>query len=555
MRFKLTCIALFLVLFLAMPLNAIVLDGWEFEMSKVKKEDAINVGQGELRFNSNYSWLRYNLNQGREYNMTGNGTIELYLSGNEEYISNSLDVGGWMDFYYVTHTSTTDDWAYAGRQYECEIGGGYYPETNFFDGRAICNLCYFGTAAPSGSINCEHPETAYFNVVSEEGEFMTSSQLRGMVGDAVELQSKEGNTDGRLFLFDISLEIATEEVGSDCSNDLDDDYDGAIDCEDSDCAEEIVCTAECFSGDDCGEGKECRESKCVMITGTCRGNEDCEEGFICRQEQCVENVECTIDIDCVPGLMCKEKKCVEEEPECVKDIDCSPGLECKKGKCVEGVDVPGRNELEDMFNEDNLLPENPDVPELDQETKEKIEKWTGLNVDDFSKDMGKGKKAYVLISDSLSPNKLEMVYTYKKVQYMIAFYKHMGYDTRLVFRGTDQDVFDAVADPNAGAVAYFGHASDPTIEDQDMEGGLETHLAVARARWYENRGMTPQEARRRANGENSLGLDFFYNHTCHSADPGYKSMADVLIRRGGIYYGEEGLLWATSPPSTQYIRS
>ena len=85
MRFKLVCIAFFLVLFLATLSHAIVLDGWEFEMSTVKKEDALNVGAGELEFNSNYKDLRYYLDRGIAYNMTGNGTIELYLSGEADW--------------------------------------------------------------------------------------------------------------------------------------------------------------------------------------------------------------------------------------------------------------------------------------------------------------------------------------------------------------------------------------------------------------------------------------------------------------------------------------
>ena len=92
------------------------------------------------------------------------------------------------------------------------------------------------------------------------------------------------------------------------------------------------------------------------------------------------------------------------------------------------------------------------------------------------------------------------------------------------------------------------------MEDQDIESGLETQLAAARGRWYEKQGMPKTEARKKANSENSLGLDFYYNHTCHSADEGYKDVANVIVKEGGVYYGEEGLLWATSPPSPEYIR-
>ena len=31
-------------------------------------------------------------------------------------------------------------------------------------------------------------------------------------------------------------------------------------------------------------------------------------------------------------------------------------------------------------------------------------------------------------------------------------------------------------------------------------------------------------------------------------------MAKTLVRKGGVYYGEKGLLWATSHPGQEYIR-
>ncbi len=298
----------------------------------------------------------------------------------------------------------------------------------------------------------------------------------------------------------------------------------------------------------------------------CQSDSDCMGGEACVENQCWEEPSCTTSQECIgwfgQGYFCSEGKCFIEA-ECGVDSDCvaehGQGYQCVNGNCLrksaEKIQVPEKAQVRNRFQKEEMAPEKPEVPELDEETKQKIKKWTGLDVDDFSRDMGTGKKAYVVISETLSPNKLEMVWTYKKVQYMVAFMQHVGYDVRLVFRGSDKDVFDAVADPNAGAVAYFGHSGEPAIEDQDFDsGGLETQLAASRGEWYEEGGMERTAARKKANSEESMGLDFFYNHACHSADPGFENMADALVRPGGVYYGEDGLLWATNPPGTEYVR-
>jgi hypothetical protein len=43
--------------------------------------------------------------------------------------------------------------------------------------------------------------------------------------------------------------------------------------------------------------------------------------------------------------------------------------------------------------------------------------------------------------------------------------------------------------------------------------------------------------------EGHLNLDYAYIHACHSFDD--KSLAHALVRPGGIFWGEKGLLWAS----------
>ncbi len=334
-------------------------------------------------------------------------------------------------------------------------------------------------------------------------------------------------------------------------------------------AELKECAEGCLSDDDCGLKEKCLDGVCRDYY-YCSTDEHCEEmwgsgkGYRCIQNDCEIVKECEDDLDCLElwgeGYYCLNKECVLEG-ECNNDADCvqkhGAGYECVNYKCWEKetakpTATPGRNELKQRFKKEEMAPEEPEVPEMDEETKQKIREWTGLNVDDFTAGAGKGKKAYVIISDSLNPNKLEMVWTYKKVRYMVAFMNHMGYETRLLFREKDEELFKAMGDPEAGAVAYFGHEGSPAVGGLEADD-LELTLADARKEGYMSQGMSESEARKKANAEVSMNLDIFYNHSCHSADEGYEQLAKLAVKQGGVYYGERGYLWATSSPETEYI--
>jgi len=288
-----------------------------------------------------------------------------------------------------------------------------------------------------------------------------------------------------------------------------------------------ACTAECESYENAWD--KWYLSRCVCV---------CDKGYVPGKNGCVLEGE-------------------EEIPDEPPDEDL-PNID---------LAVLTPEELEYLFSENLLFPEDPRIAqEMDEFTKKKIKSWLAIDVDDYTKGSGEGKKGYIIINETLKPaeydvlgnkitrNKLEILYVYKKIQYMTAFLDYLGYDTRVVDRENSETVFKSIANPEAGAVAYFAHAAAPTIEDQSYEEGVENLLNLARKQWYIEQGMDAGEAQRKSVNEDTVGLDFYYNHTCHSADPGYENFANLLIRPGGIYYGEPGLLWAASGASTQYIR-
>lgn len=103
----------------------------------------------------------------------------------------------------------------------------------------------------------------------------------------------------------------------DCTNGLDDDGDGSIDCKDDDCNQEIG-----------PNGKSC----CSYSDAYCF-----DDYPLCNKVT-YECVECITKYDCGQNLVCKEGECIT--PECSKDSDCGFGEECDKGQGI-CFSIPG----------------------------------------------------------------------------------------------------------------------------------------------------------------------------------------------------------------------
>src|SRR5207249_1620848 len=111
-----------------------------------------------------------------------------------------------------------------------------------------------------------------YYVVIEGYGFGTSSTYRGYCS---------GATDGDYTLsFDVSAGTGCSE---DCTDGVDNDYDGAVDCDDSDCAADPLCNcdedADGYDGSACG-GSDCDDSNALVHPGateTCNGvDDDCD---------------------------------------------------------------------------------------------------------------------------------------------------------------------------------------------------------------------------------------------------------------------------------------
>jgi hypothetical protein len=160
-----------------------------------------------------------------------------------------------------------------------------------------------------------------------------------------------------------------------------------------------------------------------------------------------------------------------------------------------------------------------------------------------------GEVAYVLISSELTPYERQWIHS--KISAIRTRYMDLGYTTVTVMVDSAEAATSYLAPPSTKAIAYFGHATEPSIEDAPA-GTLRNYVFTRLREEYAALGVPGDAALQLSNarGQN-LGLRYAYIHTCHSADN--MSLRDYLVASGGIYWGETGLLFA--PQSlTQYPR-
>ncbi len=244
-----------------------------------------------------------------------------------------------------------------------------------------------------------------------------------------------------------------------------------------------------------------------------------------------------------------------EGQECT--CPCRQGYVSSEGKCFQKLDaVPKKDDLKkNRFSREKISLENPpEPPPLNEKTKKQIKKILGLNADEFKQGMGQGKKAGIFISAGIGD--YERLWIGSKINLMYAFMKYLGYEVSIYDRHSDEVILNAMFGPEVDAVASFSHGAEPGLQGLPIDGSvLETTGADYRRKHYEKSGMATKEARKKANSENSLGWSFCYNHSCHGGDAGYKELADFALREGGVYFGEKGILWATSYPDLSYTKS
>lgn len=132
-----------------------------------------------------------------------------------------------------------------------------------------------------------------------------------------------------------------------CSDGIDGDLDGTIDCDDADCDDDPAC-ADCLADEDCEDGNVCTTDSCV--DGVCVqgfNNNPCDDGDVCTtDDECKDGGVCMGGpaLDCDDGDPCTLDSCDpltgcvhEFIPECgnaCEGVVCNVGEHCEGGLCV-----------------------------------------------------------------------------------------------------------------------------------------------------------------------------------------------------------------------------
>lgn len=158
---------------------------------------------------------------------------------------------------------------------------------------------------------------------------------------------------GLIGRIELTLQPAVPRVETDCSNGLDDDHDGTVDCVDTDCEAKScvggnvcvtnqVCTAGQCSG---GNSVVCNSPpSCFKAPGTCVVETGCRylpnPGANCDDDNpCTQQEQCTVSGACVGvAITCKtppNAQCFQSVGTCSADAGCSyaptPGASCNDG--------------------------------------------------------------------------------------------------------------------------------------------------------------------------------------------------------------------------------
>jgi hypothetical protein len=139
------------------------------------------------------------------------------------------------------------------------------------------------------------------------------------------------------------------------------------------------------------------------------------------------------------------------------------------------------------------------------------------------------------------------------VYFIWCLYLSKGYIVELLtVKKYSDDVSQTLSNPSTKAIAYFGHAIEPSIAHADAAVIKRSIRTTLQGR-YIGLGLNETEAIKKAE-ERSVhpNLDYAYMHTCYSLG-GYSlfdtqldtSLADYLLHSNGVYWGERGILTST----------
>jgi len=303
----------------------------------------------------------------------------------------AVDIG----YYFSELTSGYPILDYAGYQIDAPAAGGVQTELcvevhNHGDTSAMNVEGYVNSVVPDdGQVIWDAPDEdpfswwgeipAYATETPTGYDCFTFSLVDNCNIDEIEfeIQIIDDEVGAHWFGFNIPTYCDPE---SDCSDNIDNDYDSLVDCDDADCEWDPACLPpeSCDNGvDDDGDGDaDCDDSDCFTEPpcnpeGDCSNNvdDDLDGQTDCCDSDCDSDPICTelcddgIDNDCDNDADCDDDEC-DSEPQCNPEGNCNNGIDddadgdtdcddadcvndpaCQTGPedCANGIDDDGDN--------------------------------------------------------------------------------------------------------------------------------------------------------------------------------------------------------------------
>lgn len=152
------------------------------------------------------------------------------------------------------------------------------------------------------------------------------------------------------------------------------------------------------------------------------------------------------------------------------------------------------------------------------------------------------KVAYIFISMDPELGAAQRLKMLPRINSIRKYYQSLGYKTSTVYVDDISDVAVYLSRLSTKAIAYFGHATEPSIEHSPPGDIQNNILQQFRKNYGAKYPDLKEEIKNKATERASHpDLDYAYMFTCHSLDD--TSLRDYLLHSGGTYWGDNGKLY------------